>query len=82
MWLWLAFGLVVWNVIFDYQIKIATDTYVYEQASGKEHPVHMEQMMWGATVRGVKVASFWTVVIMAIGFALLTYSSSTGRSRN
>ncbi len=68
--LWIAFGIVVWNVVFDHQVVTAAKVYVYRQGlheQGRGPRVTIEGIMRPAIVRGVGTASGWSVLATGIG---------------
>lgn len=78
VWLWLALGLTVWNVIVDYEIRTAADRYLYLQglhASGQGPRVSVDGIMRPAAARGVAVATAWSGAIVTAGLIVLNLAS-------
>lgn len=68
--LWLVLGLVVWNALFDREIKAAESRYLRLQAAheqGRGPDVTIPGIMEPAKRRGVLVATGWTAVLMVAG---------------
>lgn len=77
-WLWLALGLSVWNVIFDYEIRTAANRYLYLQglhASGKGPIVSVDAIMSPARVRGAVIASVFSGAIVTAGLFALNFAT-------
>jgi hypothetical protein len=71
--LWLLFGFVIWNVIFDYEIRVATDEYLALQGAhdaGRGPSVTIDAVMGPAKMRGLRRASAWAGAAAAAGIAL------------
>lgn len=71
--LWLVFGFVVWNVIFDNEIRLATDAYLARQGqhdAGIAPEVTIDSFMQPAERRGLRRASIWGAAAALGGIAL------------
>jgi len=80
--LWIVFGVVVWNVIFDYHVQAAAQLYVSEATMafrGQAPPVTMDGVMRPAIARGVRGASVWAGLIVVVGLAAVAYGARRGR---
>jgi hypothetical protein len=76
--LWLLFGLVVWNVVFDYEVRIASDDYLARQGlhdAGVGPHVSIDSVMAPAKARGVIRASLWGGAIALAGLSLTAVAS-------
>ena len=80
--LWLVLGIVVWNVIFDRVLVLAGRVYAWRAAnvaSGAGY-LPIEDVMPDAIRHGVRVASFWAVLVAAIGLVLVAVAARRTRS--
>jgi hypothetical protein len=69
---------VVWNVIFDHQVRKATDEYVYRQTlheRGLGPGIGMDELMRPAIRHAFRLATGWSTGIVVGGLALLRYSA-------
>lgn len=76
--LWLALGLFVWNVIFDYEVRTAADRYLYLQglhAAGRGPSVGVDAVMRPATTRGALVATAWSGALVAAGLVAVNLAA-------
>jgi hypothetical protein len=72
VWLWLSFSIVTWNVVFDYEIRMAGRRYVVQQAMhehGRAPAVTIPGIMRPAAGHGAKVATVWALLILSLGVA-------------
>ena len=72
--LWIAWAVVVWNVIFDRVIVVAGRQYVFAAASAAAAnpaapPLNMDEWMEPAVRRGLVVATTAAGAILVVGFA-------------
>jgi hypothetical protein len=72
--LWLAWALVVWNVVFDRVIVVSGRSYVAaayraSAADPSAHPLTMDDWMQPAVTRGLWMASGAAGVILLVGHA-------------
>jgi hypothetical protein len=77
--LWLVFGIVLWNALFDHAIVIAGRTYLYRESQALRHNgprVTIAGAMRPAAARGALVASFWSLLVTATGLAAVGYAAS------
>lgn len=82
--LWIVFGVVVWNVIFDHHVSTAAGRYVYEATlafRGQAPPVTMDSVMRPAIARGVQSASIWGGLIVAVGLAAVAFGARRSARR-
>lgn len=80
--LWLALGLSVWNVVFDYEIRTAADRYLYMQtmyASGRGPRVGIDDVMRPAQAHGALIATIWGSAIVIAGLAAIAFSRGAPR---
>jgi hypothetical protein len=71
--LWLVFGFTVWNVVFDNEIRLATDAYLAHQGAhdaGAGPSVTIDSFMQPAKRRGLCRASMWGGAAAAAGIAV------------
>jgi hypothetical protein len=69
-WLWIAFAIVVWNVVFDRVLVLAGRQYVHAAtvaARGSGPYLRVNDWMRPAITRGLWTASAAAAVILAIG---------------
>jgi hypothetical protein len=72
--LWVAFIVVVWNGVFDYEIKSAARLYLFKQSlyrSGRGPEVGIDEIMKPATTRGALEASLCAGALAAAGAVVL-----------
>jgi predicted secreted protein len=65
LWLSLAAGLVVWNLVFDHQVQLAAREYAREQrlyAAGVGKSAPIESVMGPALRRSAGLAAVWAGV--------------------
>ncbi len=70
--LWIAFAVILWNVVFDHQVETAAKLYVYRQGLHEEGGgplVTIDEVMRPAVAGGVLRASEWSLLAMGIGLA-------------
>lgn len=75
--LWLAFGVVVWNVAFDVQQERAMKVYFYRVAlhqSGRGPSVAIDDVMRPAAGRAARAASAWAGAVAGAGLLLVWYA--------
>src|SRR5512139_1044447 len=77
--LWLVFGIVLWNALFDHAIVIAGRNYLYRQSQALRHngpAVTIAGVMRPAAARGAIVASCWSLAVTAAGLAAVRVAAS------
>lgn len=69
--LWIAWAVIVWNVVFDHVIVVAGRSYIVaaELAAASSTYVNMDDWMRPAAVRALWVASASAAAILLIGLA-------------
>jgi len=72
--LWIAWAVVVWNVVFDRVIVVAGRQYVFAAARAAAAnpaapPLNMDEWMQPAVRRGLVVATTAAGAILVVGFA-------------
>jgi len=67
--LWIAWAVIVWNVVFDHVIVVAGRNYIAAASRSGAPRVNMDGYMRPAVVNGVWIASAAAGVILAVGFA-------------
>jgi hypothetical protein len=77
MGLWIAWAVVVWNVVFDHAIEIAGRAYLHTAAVAARAGAPYARIE--DAMRPAGTAAFWTAcgaagVILAIGFAILGFA--------
>jgi len=75
--LWLVFGVVVWNVVFDAAVVVAGRQYVYRQAEfirGRGPEVSIPGVMRPAIRRGAREATLWGGLVAAGGLAAVAFA--------
>jgi hypothetical protein len=80
--LWIAWAIVVWNVVFDRVVVVAGRTYLRAAAAAAEAGapyVRIEDWMRPAAVRGAWLASAAATAILLVGFCLLKWAAGTRR---
>ena len=80
--LWIAWAIVVWNVVFDHVIVVAGREYVAAamRASQRAGPyARMDEWMGPAVVRGLGTATAAAALILIVGFAAFRKASSNRR---
>ncbi len=68
--LWIAFGVVLWNVVFDHEVEMGAKDYVYRQhlhTQGRGPRVSIDGIMRPAAVYGLEAATGWSVLATGIG---------------
>lgn len=71
--LWLVFGFVIWNIVFDNEIRLASDAYLARQGAhdaGEGPSVTIDSFMQPAKRRGLRRASIWGGAAAAAGIVL------------
>lgn len=82
--LWLVLGVVLWNAVFDRVIVAAGREYLYRQAQAQRHEgpeVTIAEVMRPAALRGVIVASGWSLLVTAAGLAAVGVAAARTRQR-
>jgi hypothetical protein len=78
--LWIAWALIVWNVVFDHVIVVAGRAYlsaaVRAVRSGAGY-VAMDDWMRPAISRGLWIASAWAAAILLTGLVAVAFASRT-----
>ena len=82
--LWLAFGFVVWNVVFDHELVVAGRN--YSQAASiafREHRAYERLNDWmpAATSRSVAVATAAGLATTALGLSAVAVAAARARKR-
>jgi CTP:molybdopterin cytidylyltransferase MocA len=82
--LWIAWAIVVWNVVFDRVIVVAGRSYVaasYRAAAADPaaRPLTMDDWMQPAVARGFWMASAAAAIIVLIGLAAVHASRTAAR---
>ena len=77
--LWIAWAVVVWNVVFDHAIVVAGRQYVAAatralQRAGPHAPI--DEWMGPAVVHGLRTATVAAALILIVGFTALRIVSS------
>lgn len=77
--LWIAWAIVVWNVVFDRVIVVAGRSYVaasYRAAAADPtaRPLNMDDWMQPAVARGLWLATAAAAVILAIGLTSVSFA--------
>ncbi len=75
--LWIAWAVIVWNVVFDHVIATTARRYVAAAAAAAAHDrfLRMDDWMVPALSRGLWMASAAAVLIVAVGTAGLVAAS-------
>jgi hypothetical protein len=82
--LWLVFGVVLWNALFDRAIVIAGRNYLSRQSQAQRHNgpvVTIAGVMRPAAAQAAIVASCWSLAVTATGLAAIGYAASRVGSR-
>jgi len=89
--LWIAWAVIVWNVVFDHVIVVAGRRYIHAAglAAGRSGPdgrslVQMDDYMRPAVTHGLWIASASAGLILLTGLLAIRFGSdarSTGASR-
>ena len=86
--LWIAWAVIVWNVVFDHVIVVAGRNYIHAAglAAGRRGPdgrsiVLMDDWMRPAVTRGAWLASAAAGVILLTGFAAIHLASRASIDR-
>lgn len=80
--LWIALGVVIWNVVLDHEVAAAAHRYVYEATlafRGEAPAVAMDAVMRPAVARGVRLGTEWGGALAAGGLAAVAWAA---RRRN
>ncbi len=76
--LWVAWAVIVWNVVFDRVIVVAGRDYIRtaieSTAAGRPRP-QMDEFMRPAVPRGVWLSSASALAILAVGLPSIAYAS-------
>lgn len=80
---WCVFGFVLWNAIFDDQVREAARVYLrlqnrHEQGIGPA--VHMQDVMRPAIRRGAGRASAWAGGVTVAGLGAIAWASKRGQT--
>jgi hypothetical protein len=77
--LWIAWALIVWNVVFDRVIVVAGREYLAaaEAARAGAPYAHMDDWMRPAVVRALFIATSAAGIILIVGFTALRKASAT-----
>ena len=79
--LWIAWAIVVWNVVFDHVIVVAGREYVTAAALAARGPgpyARMDDWMRPAGAHGLWLATTAAAVILAVGFAAIRRAAAIG----
>lgn len=81
--LWIAWALIVWNVVFDRVIVVAGRTYLVaaEAARAGAPYAHVDDWMRPAVVRALVIATSAAGIILIVGFTALRKASTTEDKR-
>ena len=84
--LWVAWAVVVWNVVFDHELVVAGRRYLHAAAlaaQAGEAYARIDDWMRPAVARGLWVASAWAAVILLTGLfgVRITTASAPHRRR-
>jgi hypothetical protein len=80
--LWFALTVVVWNGVFDYEIKSAARLYLFKlnlHTSGRGPAVGIDEIMRPASTHGALVASLWAVAVAAAGVGVMRLAARYDR---
>jgi len=81
--LWIAWAIVVWNVVFDQTIVLAGRRYVVAAvaaAQGAGPYARIDEWMRPAVARGLWAATLAAVAILALGFFSLRVAARSSRA--
>lgn len=81
--LWIAFAVVVWNVVLDQVIVLAGRQYIIAAVASADSMgpfVRINDWMRPAVARGLWLANAAATVILAVGFLGLRAASRAGRT--
>jgi hypothetical protein len=70
--LWIAFAVIVWNIVFDHVIVVAGRSYIsaaWHAARGPGPYARMDDWMRPAVTHGLVIATLSACALLAIGFA-------------
>ena len=80
--LWIAWAVILWNVVFDHVIVVAGREYIRAAATafsrGLPH-VRMDDFMRPAVTRGLWIASASAAIVLAVGLASLVCAAAGDR---
>jgi len=79
--LWIAWAIVVWNVVFDHVIVVAGRDYVTAAALAARGPgpyARMDDWMRPAVAHALWLATAASAVILAVGFAAIRLAAAVG----
>ena len=86
--LWIAWAVIVWNVVFDHVIVVAGRDYIHAAglAAGRHGPdgrflVQMDEFMRPAVTRGLWMASAAAGAIVLIGLIAIHFASAASIDR-
>ena len=83
--LWIAWAVIVWNVVFDRVIVVAGRNYINAARdaalAGAASP-RMDAFMRPAVSYGVWLSSACAIAIIAIGLSAISYASRAGVTRH
>jgi hypothetical protein len=77
--LWIAWAIVVWNVVFDHVIVVAGREYLaaaFAAARGPGPYANMDDWMRPAVARGLWIATGVSALILFVGFAAIRRATS------
>ncbi len=80
--LWVAWAVVLWNVVFDHVIVVAGRAYIRAAAHAASHGlpfVRMDDYMQPAVVRGLWTASGAAALVAIVGLATAAYARAGDR---
>jgi hypothetical protein len=83
--LWIAVGVVTWNVVFDREIDAAQVRYVRmqeEHSQGRGPAVTIPGVMDAAIRHGLWLASGWAMALAGTGLALTLVTARIARRRS
>ena len=82
--LWIAWAVIVWNVVFDHEIVVAGRDYIAaaRAAAGAAGPfANMDEWMRPAVTRGFWMATAAGAAVLLTGFAAVSLSSRSAAPR-
>jgi len=78
--LWIAWAVVVWNVVFDHTIEVAGRAYLHAAAVADQSGgsfARIDDWMRPAVTRGIWTASVAAIGILAVGLAGCWFAART-----
>ena len=81
--LWIAWAVVVWNVVFDHTIVTAGRAYIYAAThdAGRAGPVRMDDWMRPAVTRGLWRATAAGGAVLVTGLLSVRWAARAATSR-